>query len=153
MSWWKWMVSDSNQFVPIRREGRGSVGKQLVLRTGSSTYQFLVKAPSWLHWDLLLKWWGCTATRCSVIDGMEITSINETAGFIYCLMTYTIVRAGHKPMQPTGLHWATRLWWLHVSGDPAPCIWIVVHFCQLLLALKFSRNGWWNIIVSKQCYH
>jgi len=68
-------------------------------------------------------------------------------------LSYTIVRAGHKPMQPTGLHWATRLWWLHVSGDPTPCIWIVVHFCQLLLALKFSRNGWWNIIVSKQCYH
>jgi len=30
-------------------EGRGSVGKQLVLRT-ASTYQLLVKAPSWLHW-------------------------------------------------------------------------------------------------------
>jgi len=30
--------------------GRGSVGKQLVLST-ASTYQLLVKAPSWLHWD------------------------------------------------------------------------------------------------------
>jgi len=39
------MVSDSNKFVPIRNEGRGSVGKQLVLRT-ASTYQLLVKAPS-----------------------------------------------------------------------------------------------------------
>jgi len=39
------MVSDSNKFVPIRSEGIGSVGKQLVLRT-ASTYQLLVKAPS-----------------------------------------------------------------------------------------------------------
>jgi len=80
------MVSDSNKFVLIRSESRGSVGKQLVLRT-ASTYQLLVKAPSWLRWDWLLKWWGCTATtRCSVIVGMQITSINETAGFTYCRM-------------------------------------------------------------------
>jgi len=84
MSWWRWMVSDSNKFVLIRSEGRGSVGKQLVQRT-ASTYQILVKAPSWLHWDWLLKWWGCTATtRCSVIVGMQTTSINETAGFTCC---------------------------------------------------------------------
>ena len=84
MSWWRWMVSDSNKFVLVRSEGRGSVGKQLVLRT-ASIYQLLVKAPSWLHWGWLLKWWGCTATtRCSVIVGMQITSINETAGFTYC---------------------------------------------------------------------
>jgi len=83
-SWWRWEVSDSNKFVLIRSEGRGSVGKQLVLRT-ASTYQPLVKAPSWLHWDWLLKWWGCTpTTRSSVIVGMQITSINETAGFTYC---------------------------------------------------------------------
>ena len=83
MSWWRWMVSDSNKFVLIRSAGRVSVGKQLVPRT-ASTYQLLVKAPSWLHWDRLLKWWGCTATtRCSVIIGMKITSINETAGFTY----------------------------------------------------------------------
>jgi len=44
------MVSDSNKFVLIRSESRVSVGKQLVLRT-ASTYQLLVKAPSWLHWD------------------------------------------------------------------------------------------------------
>ena len=74
MSWWRWMVSDSNKFVLIRSEGRVSIGKQLVLRT-ASTYQLLVKAPSWLHWDWLLKWWGCTAnTRCSVIVGMQISS-------------------------------------------------------------------------------
>ena len=84
MSWWRWMLSDSNKFVLIRSEGRGSVGKQLVLRT-ASTYQLLVKAPSWLHWGWLLKWWGCTVTtRCSVIVGMQIASINETAGFTYC---------------------------------------------------------------------
>ena len=84
MSWWRWMVSDSNKFVLIRSEGRVSVGKQLVLRT-ASTYQLLVKAPSWLHWDWLLKWWGCTATtRWSVIVGMQISSINETAVFTYC---------------------------------------------------------------------
>jgi len=78
------MVSDSNKLVLIRSEGRGSVGNQLVLRT-ASTYQLLVKAPSWLHWDWLLKWWGCTAiTRCSVIVRMQITNINETAGFTYC---------------------------------------------------------------------
>jgi len=46
--WWRWMVSDFNKFVLIRSEGRGSVGKQFVLRT-ASTYQLLVKAPSWLH--------------------------------------------------------------------------------------------------------
>jgi len=73
--------------VLIRSEGRVSVGKQLVLRT-ASTYQLLVKAPSWLYWDWLLKWWGCTATtRCSVIVGMQITSINETAGFTYCFIS------------------------------------------------------------------
>jgi len=84
MSWWRWMMSDSNKVVLIRSAGRGSVGKQLVLRT-ASTYQLLVKAPSSLHWDWLLKWGGCTATtRCSVIIGMQITSINETAGFTYC---------------------------------------------------------------------
>jgi len=84
MSWWRWMVSDFNKFVLIRSEGRGSVGKQLVLRT-ASTNQLLVKAPSCLHWDWLLKWRGCTAiTRCSVIVGVQITSINETAGFTYC---------------------------------------------------------------------
>jgi len=84
MSWWRWMVSDSNKFVLVRNEGIGSVGKHLVLRT-ASTYQLLVKAPSWLHWDWLWKWWGCTATmRCSVIVGMQSTSINETAGFTYC---------------------------------------------------------------------
>jgi len=78
------MVSDSNKFVLIRSEGRVSVGKQLVLRT-ASTYQLLVKAASWLHWDWLLKWWGCTATtRWSVTVGMQITSINESAGFTYC---------------------------------------------------------------------
>jgi len=78
------MVSDSNKFGLIRSEGRGSAGKQLGLRT-ASTYELLVKAPSWLHWDGLLKWWGCTTTtRCSVIVGMQITSINETAGFTYC---------------------------------------------------------------------
>jgi len=78
------MVSDSNKFVLIRSEGRVSVGKQLVIPT-ASTYQLLVKAPSWLHWDWLLKWWGCTATpRYSVIVGMQISSINETAGFKYC---------------------------------------------------------------------
>jgi len=86
------MVSDSNILVLIRSEGRGSVGKQLVLRI-ASTYQFLVKTPSWLHWDWLLKWWSCTATtRCSVIAGMQITTINQTAGFTYCRM-YTIVDA------------------------------------------------------------
>jgi len=100
MSWWRWMVSDSNKFVFIRSEGRVSFGKQFVLRT-ASTYQLMVKAPSWLHWDWLLKWWGCTATtRCSVIVGMQITNINrnnkillllllllyinETASFTYC---------------------------------------------------------------------
>jgi len=78
------MVSDSNKFVLIRSEGRGSVGKQLFLRT-ASTYQLLVKAPSCLHWDWLLNWWGCTATtRCSVIVGMQISSINEIAGFTIC---------------------------------------------------------------------
>jgi len=56
------MVSDSNKFVLIRSEGRVSVGKQLVLRT-ASTYQLLVKAPSWLHWNWLLKWWGCTSVQ------------------------------------------------------------------------------------------
>jgi len=85
--WWRWMVSDSSKFVLIRSEGRGSVAKQLVLRT-ASTYQLLVKAPSWLHWDWLLKWWGCTATtRCSVIVEMQIASINETAGFKYCCIS------------------------------------------------------------------
>jgi len=39
------MVSDSNKFVLIRSEGRGSVGKQLVLCTASN-YQLVVKAPS-----------------------------------------------------------------------------------------------------------
>jgi len=39
------MVSDSNKFVLIRSEGRGSVGKQLVLLT-ASTYQLLVKVKS-----------------------------------------------------------------------------------------------------------
>jgi len=78
------MVSDSHKFVLIRSEGRGSVGKQLVQGT-ASTYQILVKAPRWLHWDWLLKWWGCTTTtRCSVIVGMQTTSINETAGFTCC---------------------------------------------------------------------
>jgi len=78
------MVSDSNKFVLIRSEGRVSVGKQLVLRT-VSTYQLLVNARSWLHWDWLSKWWGCTATtRCSVIVEMQISSINEIDGFTYC---------------------------------------------------------------------
>ena len=86
MSWWRWLVSNSNKFVLIRSEGRVSVGKQLVLGT-ASTYQLLAKAPSssWLHWDWLLEWWGCTATtRCSVIVGLQITSFNETAGFTHC---------------------------------------------------------------------
>ena len=84
VSWWRWIMSDFNKFVLIRSEGRRSVGKQLVLPT-ASTYQLLVKAPSWLHWDWLLKWWGCTASaRCSVIVGMQIASIYETAGFTYC---------------------------------------------------------------------
>ena len=84
MSWWRLMVSDSNKFILIRSEGRGSVGKQLVLCT-ASTYQLLLKASSRLHWDWLLKWWGCMATtRYSVIVGMPITSINEAAGFTYC---------------------------------------------------------------------
>jgi len=39
------MASDFNKFVLNRSEGRGSVGKQLVLRT-ASTYELLVKAPS-----------------------------------------------------------------------------------------------------------
>jgi len=83
LSWWRWMVSDSNKFVLIRSEGRGCVEKQLVLRT-ASTYQLLVKATSWIRWDWLLNWWGCTATtRRSVIVGMQITS-NETASFTYC---------------------------------------------------------------------
>jgi len=78
------MVSDSNKFVLSRSEGRGSVGKQLFLRT-ASTYQLLVKAPSRLHWDWLLKRWGCTATtRYSVMVWMQIKSSNETAGFTYC---------------------------------------------------------------------
>jgi len=78
------MVSDSKIFVLIRSEGIGSVRKQLVLRT-ASTYHLLVKAPSWLHWDWLFKLWVCTVTtRCSVIVGMQITSINETSGFTYC---------------------------------------------------------------------
>jgi len=69
------MVSDSNKFVLIRSEGKGSVRKQLVLCI-ASTYQLLVKAPSWLHWDWLSNWWSCTvSTRCSVIVGMQITSI------------------------------------------------------------------------------
>jgi len=63
------MVSDSNKSVFIRSEGRGSIVKQLVLRT-ASTHQLLVKVPSWLHW--LAKWWGCRATtRCSVIVGIR----------------------------------------------------------------------------------
>jgi len=61
------MVSYSNKFVLIRSKGRGSVGKQLVLRT-AFTHHLLVKAPSWLHWNWLLKRRGCTATtKCSVI--------------------------------------------------------------------------------------
>jgi len=46
------MVSDSNKFVFVRSEGRGSVGKQVVL-SNASTYQLLVKAPSWFHRDWL----------------------------------------------------------------------------------------------------
>jgi len=42
------MVSDTNKFVLVRSKGRGSVGKQLVVRT-AYTYQLLVKAPSWLQ--------------------------------------------------------------------------------------------------------
>ena len=82
MSWWRWMVSDSNKFVPIRSEDRRSVGKQLVLRT-ASTYQLLAKAPNWLHWDWLLKWWGCTATtRCSVI--VDLMSLPVSHIVVYC---------------------------------------------------------------------
>ena len=50
-------------------------------------------------------------------------------------------RAGLKPMQPMRLHWAPRLRGPRASGGPAPCVWIVVYFCQVLLALKLSRNG------------
>jgi len=60
-------------------------------------------------------------------------------------------RAGLKPMQPMRLHWAPRLWGPRASGGPAPCVWIVVHFCQMLFALEFSRNGLYNHIVGKQC--
>jgi len=98
------MVSDSNKFVLIRSEGKKSVGKQLVLRTAYSTYQLLVKAPSCLHRDWLLKWWGCTATtRCSVTVGMQITNINETAGFTYCripgVCNLYYWRAGSSPAE------------------------------------------------------
>jgi len=87
MPWWRWMVSDSNTFVLIRSEGRVSVGKQLVLRS-ASTCQLLVKVPSWLHWDWLLKWWCCTATtRCSVIVGMKISSIKWDCRFYILLYT------------------------------------------------------------------
>jgi len=83
MSWWRWMVSDTNKFVLIRSEGRVSVGKQLVLRT-ASTYKLLMKAPSWSHWGWLLKWWGCTATtRCSVIVGMQIVRLSVSHIVVY----------------------------------------------------------------------
>jgi len=84
MSCWRWMVSDSNKSVLIRSEGRGSVGKQLVLRT-ASTYQLLVKVPSWLHWLAIkmMRLYSDHPVLCGIV-GMQITSINETAGFTYC---------------------------------------------------------------------
>jgi len=50
-------------------------------------------------------------------------------------------RAGLKLMQPMQMHWAPRLWGPRPSVGPAPCVWIVVHFYQIFLALTFSRNG------------
>jgi len=52
MSWWRWKVSDSNKFVLIRSEGRGSVGKQLVLRTASTHHLW------WKHQvDYIERWY------------------------------------------------------------------------------------------------
>jgi len=46
------------------------------------------------------------------------------------------IRAGLKPMYPMQLHWAPRLW-----GSRAMVVGQVVHFCQVILALKNYRNG------------
>jgi len=45
------------------------------------------------------------------------------------------VALGPRPMG------APRLWWSRASEGPTPCVWIVVHFCQIPLELKFSRKG------------
>ena len=109
-----WMGSDSNKFVLIRSEGRVSGGKQLVLRT-ASTYQLLVKAPSWLHWDWLLKSWRCTATtRCSVIVGIQISKRGDAN-----MLARAVVK---------GVYWDCRLAVSHIvvyeaGAEPDIFIW------------------------------
>jgi len=49
---------------------------------------------------------------------------------------FSVDRAGLKPMYPMQLHWAPRIW-----GPHAMVVGQVVHFCQVILALKNYRNG------------
>ena len=94
-------------------------------------------------WSHTLKFYTHFLTNLSVeVDDTtcRLYCPTPTIAFRWCSLHCT-ARAGLKPIQPMRLHWAPHLWWPRASGDPAPCVWIVVHFCQILLALKFSRNG------------
>ena len=52
------------------------------------------------------------------------------------LFSLSKARAGLKPMHPMQLHYAPRLW-----SPRAMVVGHVVHFCQIILALKNYRNG------------
>jgi len=74
------MVSDSNKFVLIRSEGRGSVEKQIVSRT-ASTYELLVKAQvDYIEIGYQDNEAVQRPTGALWLSGMQITSINETSG-------------------------------------------------------------------------
>jgi len=140
MSWWRWMVSDSNKFVLIISEGRVGVGKQLVLRT-ASTYQLLVKASSWLHWDWLLTWntyagqanpgqmrsftrnyvsWGRRAFNSSVASFFVWLVIGAIT-VIHALLDFARERVRHE----FGSRWPDVMvsvrWW----GTHNPTIWFM----------------------------
>ena len=52
------------------------------------------------------------------------------------LFSLSKAKVGLKPMHPLQLHWAPRLWRPRVM-----VVGHVVHFCQIILALKKCRNG------------
>ena len=71
-----------------------------------------------------------------LVDNQQPTFLCFKMEFVVGTISLSKARAGLKPMHPMQLHYALRLW------RPRPMVvGHVVHFCQVILALKNYRNG------------
>jgi len=73
---------------------------------------------------------------------LSVKNENVTVSIPWCYAEPALSRCNRFGCIGPRAFGGPRLWWPRASGGPAPCVWIAIHFCQILLTIKFSRNGW-----------